>query len=312
MRARGRPARLVTRRRLVIAASIGAAAGAGAVAVAVVLAAPVATIGTHPVSAEEYRAYAGIVQADQNPGSTASRADVLTAIARDQALLNLARQAGLGNVPATPGDLLATRDAANAQSEHRLESGQVVYGVGTYTVDQFHSRAVAQLGSATLNALVQRSDSRVEVTSQQVAAAYAADPGAWSAAATTYHFTTYTVPTVVDAQSTSALIDAVAAQQKPLSDLSPITSVEGSADIVGATSSVELSPDATAALPELRVGSFLPPQSGPGSWILYRLDAVSRDDAEALRTYTPQIRQSLVQHRFEALVEAQATRLRSD
>ncbi|MGU3410521.1 hypothetical protein ACLBWP_10465 [Microbacterium sp. M1A1_1b] len=301
------------RRRVIVAIAAGVVLATGiGVGAAWTSNRPVAVIAGAPVTRDQLAEYRTL--ATDGAFRATTDAALLDRIAEDRALFRLARQAHLTDGYTSLDQVLAQRGAVNRSAATRAAQGKVVYGAAGYDDASFYGRVVAQLRSATTRALASGAHPELVVTDAQVVAAFRADPSAWSAAATTYHCTTVTVPGTVDGTPGDQVLTTIAKH--------PSTATSAAEGIAGATvATVDLhagdlpasglDPDAQASLPTLAVGATLPPQTHQGGWVLYRLDATSVDRTAALAAYRGQIEQQLLDRRFARLLDTTAAALRS-
>lgn len=241
--------------------------------------------------------------ADADLRDAALRDAALDEIEGDRALTALAREHGLAAID-TFADLRRATEATNTTRGEQAAHGEVVYGLTSFSVEEFHSRTMTELRTALIDALSKGADPELAVTDAEVEQYLAEHAREWAAGATTYRATRLELPeqAAFDEQAAAALAHApggleAAASAVPGASVSPVE-----IDAEGRIGDLALSPDALAQLRTLAPGETTTPQTHRGGWAVYRLDETSVDAEAALATYATRIRAVLVEERFEALV----------
>jgi len=284
--------------------SAGGRAGGGTTAVA--------ELGGTTVTKNEYLYYQRLVK-DGTLQIPANRAALLRQIATDRALFSLAHHAGQTGQYRSLEDLLDARDAVNAQRVRAAAQGRPVYGDLQYDQSEYYARSVAGLRDTTITALSSGAHPRIVATDAEIRREFDAEPSQWAADATTFRFTTLTVPWTVGTGSGGDLLAKLTRAQ--ICDLDQTAHTIRGAKLATTTipadgvGSSDLDPDAQASLATLRPGQVLPPQTHHNTWVLYRLDHARVDPAAALRNYRPQLRQAVLDRKFDALLSADTATL---
>ncbi|MDF2989857.1 MAG: hypothetical protein K0S37_371 [Microbacterium sp.] len=322
------------RLRVVLAGSVAAAALIAGVSTVAAALAPtgdrvVATIDGADVTRAELEFHMQRVRATVQNGSgtsgPASRGTAVTdaalrdvalgEIERDRALLALAREHGLTDLRSF-ADLEAAREATNARRADQVANGEIVYGLTSFTLDEFRSRTLTGLRTDLIDALSTADGGTAElaVTDDEVDAYFAAHAEEWAAAATTYRSTRLEIPAeagldeaqVAELAASAASLEQAAAAV-PGASASPVV-----IDAEGRSGDLALSPDVIAQLRELAPGATTTPQTHRGGWAVYRLDEASVDEQAALATYATRIRAVLTEARFDELLDARVAAQRTE
>ncbi|SEG96608.1 hypothetical protein SAMN05444920_11017 [Nonomuraea solani] len=257
----------------------------------------VATVAGHAVTRDELlfhmRRLAPRVQDRDGKAGGRLAARALDEIRRDKTALILATEQGL---IASPGHAAFLADLA-AENERRaaaLARREVVYGLARFTPEQYYSHRLTGLTTALKQRL-----GELRVTDAEVRRAFDADRDAWRANATTYTYTQLVVP-VPDGHA-EALQRRVAGADR-LTDLKEPGARLTTATHEGGGSAVH-DRDLMAVLGELEPGQISAPVPGTGQITYYELTGKTVDEEAAFTTYSPRIRQSLIEEKFAQLLQ---------
>lgn len=217
-------------------------------------------------------------------------AAALDEIRADKALLLLAREQGLA-VAVDHDDFLDEMAAENERRAAAVAEGQVVYGVTSFSADEYYSHRLTEIKTELAKRLP------LPVSDAEVKAAFEADPQAWSANATTYTYSRLVVPV-------RAGLDKRVAAAKRLAD---VAAREPGATLTKATwkggglngHDQELA----AVLGKLAPGQISAPVRGTGQITYYQLDGRRVDEAAALTAYAGRIREALVAKKFDQYLQ---------
>ncbi|MEU0073302.1 peptidyl-prolyl cis-trans isomerase [Streptomyces sp. NPDC006332] len=228
-------------------------------------------------------------------------------IRRDRATLVLAKQQGLVSSVDYSG-FLAELAKENQSRAHAIATGQTVYGVAKFSPEEYYTHRLTELTTSLQERLSAGAHDPLQVTDADVRHAFDADPGAWSAGATTYRYSQLVVPVPAGASADFATrlrqrvtgagrLAAVAAQ------VSGARLTTGTYDGGSSTGVNPHDQGLLAALQPLKPGRISAPVTDPGQITYYQLDGKKVDEDKAFADYRRRIRQSLVEEKFHQYLQ---------
>ena len=231
------------------------------------------------------------------------RARALAEVERDKTVWILAQEQGLVD-SADYGDFLAEMAAENKRRADAVAHGDVVYGVTAFTPDEYYSHRLTELTTALQQKL---GGGPLAVSDAEVRAAFAADPGKWSANATTYTYSKLVVPVPAGAApGFPAVLQRRVTAAKRLARVAPAPK---GATLTRATYGGDQArldthdQDLASVLGTLAPGQISAPVAGIGQITYYELDGRSVDEKAALAAYAGRIRQALVAQKFDQYLQ---------
>ena len=231
----------------------------------------------------------------------------LDEIWRDKTTLVLAKEQGLiGSVDHK--DFLAELTEENESRAEAVAKGGTVYGVTRFSPEEYYTHRLTELTTGLKERLAEGADAPLRVTDAEVRKAFDADKDAWSANATTYKYAQLVVPVPVGAAPDYAA--ALQRRVKAAGRLAAVAAREPGARFTTATygGSGSAGPNAhdqdlMAVLGKLAPGRISAPVTGTGQITYYELDDRKVDEAKAFADYRLRIRQSLVEEKFDQLIQ---------
>ncbi|MCX5395793.1 peptidylprolyl isomerase [Streptomyces sp. NBC_00102] len=233
----------------------------------------------------------------------------LDEIREDRAVLVLAQERGLVD-SVDFADLTAERTAENESRAQAVAAGQTVYGVTDFSPEEYYTHRLTELATSLKDLLSKNAGDPLHVTDAEVRKAFDADPGSWSANATTYAYTQLVVqvPDGAPAGFAADLQRRVKAAGH-LADVTGVTGAKLTTATYGGTGTTGLSThdqDLVSVLGELDRGQVSAPVKGTGQITYYQLDSVKTDQDKAFTEYSQRIRQSLVEKKYATYLQRRA------
>jgi hypothetical protein len=230
----------------------------------------------------------------------------LDEIWRDKTTLVLAKEQGLiGSVDYA--DFLADLAEENESRAEAVAKGGTVYGVTQFSPEEYYTHRLTDLATGLKERLGEGADAPLRVTDAEVRKAFDADKGAWSANATTYEYAQLVVPVPAGAapdyaaglqRRVKAAGRLAAAAKEPGARFTTAT-YEGS----GTAGLNAHDQDLMTVLGKLAPGRISAPVTGTGQITFYELDSRRVDEDKAFADYRQRIRQSLVEEKFDQLIQ---------
>ncbi|GAB3430400.1 hypothetical protein [Flindersiella endophytica] len=225
---------------------------------------------------------------------------------RDKTTLLLAQDHGLA-VPADHDDFLAELADENERRAGALAKGEVVYGVGEFSPEEYYSHRLAEITTGLKERLSAGANGPLWVGESDVRRAFDADRAAWSANATTFGYSKLVVRVPDDAAPdySAGLQQRVAAAGR----LATVAAREPGATYTtdtydgGAAGLSANDQDLRTVLGALDPGEISAPAIGTGQITYYQLDDRTVDEDAAFDAYAQRIRLSLVEKKFQQLVQ---------
>lgn len=247
----------------------------------------------------ENRVAQGELTTDAAPAALADAA--LAATLDDAVLFRVAHENGL--IPFDDFDgLLADRERENAARAESVAQGEIVYGLTSFTPEEYHSRAVTTIRLALAEELG-APGGPLAVSDDEVRAAYEADPGSWAAGVAQYDIELTEIPgAALDAEAcatAAANRDVAAVAASCAGSVVSTTTLDGAEQLPAGSPAASI----LQAAQSIEVGATsdaIP--SGDGA-ALVRLLERRVDPEEALATYRERIRAQLTEKALAAWLE---------
>lgn len=231
----------------------------------------------------------------------------LDEIWRDKTTLVLAREQGLVN-SVDHEDFLADLGKENQSRADALAEGRTVYGVAQFSPEEYYTHRLTEITTSLKERLGAHAGGPLRVSDAEVRHAFDADRDAWSANATTYTYTQLVVPVPAHAPA-----DYAAGLRRRVTAAGRLASVAarepgarlttGTYDGGGSTGPNAHDQDLMAVLGTLAPGRISAPVTGTGQITYYQLKSKSVDEDKAFADYRRRIRESLVEEKFDQLVQ---------
>lgn len=222
----------------------------------------------------------------------------------DKQLLLLAQEAGV----VEDVDFASFASARGAENDRRagaVAQGEVVYGLTRFGEEEFYEHTLADVRTRVQQVLSAEPGGPLHVTAAEVEAAYAAEPGAWTANVTTYDLTCLTVPVVGDREAERAALAAATAG----ADLAAVAAAHPgavlAAETLGPSGASALTPPQEQTLQQvagLAAGDVTAPADDGDRLVVLRVDAVAVDADRALSEYGSRIRAGVVAEKLDGLL----------
>lgn len=226
---------------------------------------------------------------------------------RDKSVFILAQAQGLLDSPDFDS-LTASMETENREREAAIRRGEVVYGLTRFTLEPYYAHRLASLETELKQMLSQHPEDPLYLERGDVESYYEEHASEWAANATNYEVTQLIVPVPQEGKkgAASALAELIAEQ----AGLEGIASRFEEASIRTETLTEESGSYANSPahqvvlqLRDMKPGELTAPVEIGEGFTVYRLDEVKVDEQKALQRYEYQIKQQLLEERFEAYVE---------
>ncbi|MER5428491.1 peptidyl-prolyl cis-trans isomerase [Streptomyces sp. NPDC002588] len=227
----------------------------------------------------------------------------LAEIRRDKTTLVVAKEQGLVD-SVDHADFVADLGTENQDRAEALAAGRTVYGVQRFSLEEYYTHRLTEITTSLEKRLgTGGADAPLRVTDAQVRKAFDADRDDWSAGATTYRYTQLVLPAPADAgglqrRVTAAGSLAAVAAGEPGARLT--TGTYGGSAATGLSAHDQ---DLVTVLGKLAPGRISAPVKGTGQVTYYQLDSKDVDEDKAFADYAQRIRQSLVEKKFDQLIQ---------
>ncbi|XVU28018.1 peptidylprolyl isomerase [Actinoplanes sp. CA-054009] len=247
----------------------------------------VADVAGHPVTRDELSFHMARLAPEvlnENGGTATLRQRALDEIKHDKTLLILAKEQGLID-SVDHADFLASVDAENKSRA----GADTVYGLKNFSPEEYYTHRLTDLTTA-LEKKLSATGGPLAVTEAETRKAFDADPSKWSANATTYKYSTLTLPSTAPVTPTGSL--------RALSKVAGARFATATYDGSTPTSLNGHDQEVAAVLGKLKPGQISPPVAGAGQVTYYQLDSETVDQDAAFTAYSSRIRQSLIGEKF--------------
>ncbi|MFJ8112348.1 hypothetical protein [Streptomyces sp. NPDC096132] len=228
----------------------------------------------------------------------------LEEIRHDKTVLVLAKEQGLVD-SVDHKDFLADLTAENESRARATAAGRTVYGVTRFSPEEYYTHRLTELTTALEQRLGKGADAPLKVTDAEVRRAFEADRDDWSANATTYTYARLVVPVPAGASA-----DGLQRRVNRAKSLAAVAGTEPGARLTKATYDKSTSgglsshdQDLMAVLGRLAPGRISAPVRGTGQITYYQLQSEHVDEDKAFADYSGRIRQSLVEKKFDQLIQ---------
>lgn len=226
---------------------------------------------------------------------------------RDKVVMILARSHGLLDTVDFSG-LTASMEAENRERQAAVQRGEVVYGLVRFTLESYYAHMLVSLESGLKQKLSQHPEDLLYLERGDVESYYEAHASEWAAMATQYKVAKLTVPVSQEGKKEAAgVITKLAAKNATLEEMAGrFTGAILQTELLAEESSANLNSPSYQVVSQLRglhPGELTSPVETREGFAVYRLEEVKVDKQKALQIYDYQIRQQMLEERFEAYVE---------
>ncbi|MFF3332875.1 peptidyl-prolyl cis-trans isomerase [Streptomyces sp. NPDC002888] len=229
----------------------------------------------------------------------------LDEIRRDKTTLVLAKEQGLvDSVDHT--DFLADLSKENQSRADAIAEGRTVYGVAHFSPEEYYTHRLTELTTSLKKRLGANADGPLRVTEADVRHAFDADRDAWSANATTYRYTQLVVPSPADAAGLQHRVTAAGSLTAVAAEEPGAKLTTGTYHGTGSNGLSAHDQDLVTVLGDLAPGRISAPVPGTGQITFYQLQSRTVDEDKAFADYSQRIRQSLVEKKFDQLIQRRA------
>lgn len=226
---------------------------------------------------------------------------------RDKVIFILAQAQGLLDSPDFDA-LTASMETENRERKAAIQRGEVVYGLTRFTLEPYYAHRLASLETELKQKLSQHPEDPLYLERGDVESYYEEHASEWAANATSYVVTQLILP--VPQEGKKAAANALAELTTQQAGLEEIASRFEEASTRTETLTEESGSHANSPahqvvlqLRDMEPGELTAPVEIVEGFTVYRLDEVKVDEQKALQRYEYQIKQQLLEERFEAYVE---------
>lgn len=226
---------------------------------------------------------------------------------RDKAVFALARTHGLLETADFAG-LTAKMEAENRERKAAVQRGEVVYGLVRFTLEPYYAHVLASLKTELKRKLSENPEDPLYLERGDVESYYDEHAPEWAANATSYAVAQLTVPVSQPGKEAAAgALAKLLAQQVGLEEMaSRFDGASIRTETLTEESGAHVNSPVHQAVLQLRgmePGELTAPVEIGEGFAVYRLEEVKVDRQKAMQTYGYQIKQQLLEERFEAYVE---------